>query len=299
LRTGEQISIPLTAGFDFRETRWFLDRNLDDCMHTVKGEEVRKLVLHNGKPLLLGIHESGGSLIVRALAGKITRPAAVVDFISEWFDLHRDLKPFYRLLRRDHDLAFLAKDFRGFHMVGIPELFETLCWCIIGQQINLEFAYRVKRRLVEKFGAAVYHEGEPCFLFPEPDVIAATDIAALRSLQLTTRKAEYITGVARLFADGKISRERLAALGDEQLMTAELMRIRGIGEWTANYTLMKSLRAMDRVPYGDAGINIALNRYKSIPKKNNRAEVEAVFDRFPGWKTYLVYYLWRSLRQMA
>jgi DNA-3-methyladenine glycosylase II len=182
-------------------------------------------------------------------------------------------------------------------MVGIPDLFECVCWCVLGQQINLEFAYRLKRRIVEKYGKSIEYKGEKYFHFPDPGVIMHVPVADLRAMQVTTRKAEYITGIARLFETGALSKQKLEALGDEELMRRELVQVRGIGEWTANYTIMKSLRGMNCVPYGDIGINNALYYFKGISKKNNRKEVEAVFNNFEGWKAYLVYYLWRSLRQ--
>lgn len=56
--------------------------------------------------------------------------------------------------------------------MGIPDLFEAIAWGILGQQINLTYAYTLKRRLVEKFGTSVEYEGKRFWLFPTPDVIA-------------------------------------------------------------------------------------------------------------------------------
>jgi DNA-3-methyladenine glycosylase II len=290
------LRLPTPPLFSFEEALWFLDRNLDDCMHEVSGNVVRKLLTCEGKPVLIELSSSGNAILINAVKGKITDEDAVIKYAGEWLDVDRDIAPFYRLLKKDRELTRLSVLFRGLHIVGIPDLFETLVWCIIGQQINLEFAYKVKRALVEKYGSSVGFGGKRYYLFPPPQLVAALPLEDLRALQLTMRKAEYIRGVAELFAQDLLSRKRLEALPNEEQMLNELLKIRGIGEWTANYTLMKSLRAMDRVPYGDAGINIALNRLKGIPKKNNRKEVEEVFNSFPGWKTYLVYYLWRSLR---
>jgi DNA-3-methyladenine glycosylase II len=236
-------------------------------------------------------------ICIEPLKGRIDKEQEVVNFVRDWLDVDRDLSAFYSLLRKDADLSHFPDAYRGFHIVGIPDLFETIVWCIIGQQINLDFAYKVKRALVERYGTRVMHGRASHFLFPEPAVLAALTREELMQVQLTGRKAEFIIGVATLMRDGKLSKRKLQALRSEERMLEELTAIRGIGEWSANYALMKSLRAMNRVPFGDAGINIALNRLKNIPKKNNRAEVEAVFSKFGGWKTYLVYYLWRSRRE--
>jgi DNA-3-methyladenine glycosylase II len=295
--SSKEIRIPKSPLFNFEESLWFLDRNLDDCMHCVRNKSARRLAAIQDEIVLLDISDGGTELVATILAGKKADETLVKAYVNEWLDAGRDIRPFYRLLKKDALLASLATDYKGLHMVGIPDLFECVCWCVLGQQINLEFAYRLKRRIVEQYGKSIVHNGDKYFLFPEPEVIMNVPVADLRAMQVTTRKAEYITGIARLFATGALSKQKLEALGDEELMRRELMLVRGIGEWTANYTIMKSLRGMNCVPYGDIGINNALHYFKGISKKNNRKEVEAVFNNFEGWKTYLVYYLWRSLRQ--
>jgi DNA-3-methyladenine glycosylase II len=295
----ETIKINKPENFSFSEALWFLDRNLDDCTHSVVGESALKLVRFNNKAALIRVEETGNFITAKILKGKINDPTFLPTYLEEWFDISRDLRPFYSLLKKDKDLAPLAGKYKGFHIVGIPDFFETLCWSVIGQQINLAFAFKVKRRLVESYGEKLIYEGRTHFLFPTAEIIAKLNVEDLRPLQFTTRKAEYIIGIAQLFESGDLSRKKIEDLKDEQAMLTELMKIRGIGEWTANYTLMKSFRAMNRVPYGDSGINNGLFNLKGIPKKDNRLLVESVFDKFTGWKSYLVYYLWRSLRNPA
>jgi DNA-3-methyladenine glycosylase II len=294
--TGE---VPATRPFSFAESLWFLDRGLDDCMHRVTGDVARKLIAVKGKPVLIEIGKGTDGIATSVLSGQVESAHPIVEYVAEWLDTGRDIRPFYKLLKTDTELACLADSFRGLHMVGIPDLFETLVWCVIGQQINLPFAYRVKRVLVEKYGSSIRHAGVDYHLFPSPDTLANVAVENFRELQLTTRKAEYIRNIATLFVAGRLSRQALAKHRDEEKMMHALMEVRGIGEWTANYALMKCMRAMNRLPVGDAGVNIALNRLKGFPKKNNRKEIEALFSRFEGWKTYLVYYLWRSLREKS
>jgi DNA-3-methyladenine glycosylase II len=117
-------------------------------------------------------------------------------------------------------------------------------------------------------------------------------------MQFTTRKAEYITGIARAFTENKLSKKTLNSLATEEEQLSALLHFRGIGQWTANYALMKSMGAMNRIPLGDAGVNQALFRHKGLSKSGDET-VKRVFAPFEGWKTYLVFYLWRSLREMA
>lgn len=264
-------------------------------MHEVTGDRVRRLITDGGKPVLIEILSTGNEFLVKALTGKLPAQKFIEHLLDEWFDPFRDTAQFYKLLKKDKDLHSLLR-YTGFHMVGIPDLFEALCWSVIGQQISLAFAYQVKRRFVENFGNSLEFQKRKYYLFPQPAQVAMLHPDQLRSLKLTQRKAEYVIGIARLFSSGSLSKEKILKLGAEDLIREELLTIRGVGEWTANYTMMKALRAMDCVPFGDAGLNNALFRLKQIPKKENRTAVAIFFNNFPGWKTYLVYYLWMRLR---
>jgi DNA-3-methyladenine glycosylase II len=295
----QKYFIPKPSNFSFDETLWFLDRDLDDVSHTVIGRTVHKAFRHKGKSCLIEIGDNGTDLVITVLKGKMEDQDFLFQYINEWFDLDRDIRPFYKLLRSDKDLAILEKKYKGLRIVGIPDFFELLCWCVIGQQINLDFAYTIKRRLVERFGEKLRFGQREYHVFPEPKDIMNLEVEELKAFQMTGKKAEYLIGIAGLFYSGQLSKEKISTLPSEEEMLSELMKVRGIGEWTANYTIMKGFRAMNGVPYGDSGVNNALFNLKGIPKKNNRAEVEAVFQKFEGWKTYLVFYLWRSLRNQV
>lgn len=292
----EVITIPSPDPFNFNESLWFLDRNLDDCMHRVSGDYVRKLIVVESEPILIQVSGNNQAVKIEILYGNVAKTQLVSDYVTEWLDLDRNIKPFYVLIKKDKELVPLIKAYAGFRMVGIPDLFEALCWCVMGQQINLDFAYRIKRRFVEQYGLSVTYDHEQYYLFPEEEVIKEVSIDELRSFQLTVRKSEYILGIARLMHEGLLSKQLLLDLENEEQMLQKLKSIRGIGDWTANYALMKCIRAMNCIPYGDVGVNNALFSLKGIEKKDNRLSVDALFSHFTGWKTYLVFYLWRSLR---
>src|SRR6185369_6809013 len=107
--------------------------------------------------------------------------------------------------------------------------------------------------------------------------------------------AEYLIGIARLFADGTISKEMVLAAPSYNERIQMLSDIKGIGAWTANYVLMKSIKDLQAAPYGDAGLLNALISHKLIKDKSNMVAIEKLFKPFKGWESYLVLYFWRSL----
>lgn len=143
--------IPIPENFSFQECLWFLDRNYDDCLHEVRQNSVRKLLSIDNILTLIETLEEDNYLIIKVLKG-VSNEEKIIKFVKEWFDIERNLSDFYQLLNQDLELKYMVSDYNGLRLLGIPNLFEALCWSIIGQQINLTFAYKLKRKLTEAYG---------------------------------------------------------------------------------------------------------------------------------------------------
>jgi DNA-3-methyladenine glycosylase II len=293
----KMIKISTPPDFSFSECLWFLDRGFDEIMHEVTANSVRKLFEFSGQKVLIEVSQDDKELNVEVLAGELKDEELVISKVKEWFDLDREMQPFYELLAKDNDLHVLAKNYTGLRLMAIPDLFEVMCWSIIGQQINLTFAYKIKRALVEQFGESLTYKDKLYYLFPKPEVLCEVNEDLLREMKFSRQKIDYTINLAKSFAEGKLSLELIKQKETHNEMLKFLTSFRGIGEWTAQYTLMKCLKSPEAVPYGDAGINQALFGLKNIPKKGGRAEQEVLYARFKGWEGYLTLYLWRWLSE--
>ena len=285
--------IPIPQHFSFQECLWFLDRNYDDCLHEVRRDAVRKVLSIENEPTLLEITEDDNQLLINVLVGNSSEKE-IIEFVKDWFDYDRDITSFYKLLQQDTDLKYMATDYDGLRLLGIPDLFEALCWSIIGQQINLTFAYKLKRRFTEVYGTKLTYENSDYYLFPKPEIVANIEVKDLLPLQFSNRKAEYLIEIAKQFVSGNISKEIMSAQPTAEAIRL-LVSVRGIGEWTANYALMKSLKRLECVTYGDVGLYNALHHLKGFDKRPSREALNSFFNNFKGWEAYTVFYLWRSL----
>lgn len=291
------ITIPIPVHFSLEECAWFLNRNYDDCLHAVLDNEIRKAIVIEGAPLLISVVGKTDHLRITVLQGSVTDKGRLLltTYIREWFDMDRDMTPFYALLQKDKKVAYMANDFKGLRLIGIDDLFEVLCWAIIGQQINLTFAYKLKRRLVEKYGTSLSFEERDYHLFPASNILAEAAVDDLRAMQFSQRKAEYLIGVAKAFDSGALSKAQLQALPDLEERRKALTDLKGIGVWTANYALMKSLREHSCIPHGDIGLLNALVSHQIIKERGELEKIDRFFKKYQGWESYLVFYLWRSL----
>jgi len=291
------ILVPAVQPFSFAECLKFLDRQLDDCLHVIDGAAVRKVLTIGERMVLVELTGNDDGIHVRILddGGDPIKQDDVNDHIREMFDIDRDIMPFYDILADSDELAYMPHAFCGLRMIGIPDLFEALCWSIIGQQINLAFAHRIKRRLVTDYGSSMSCDGTLHYVFPRADILADARPEDLRAMQLSRSKVDYIIGIARTITEGRMSREILRRMDGVADRRRALMELNGVGPWTANYVLMKTMREPSSIPHGDAGMIKALVDLGMITDRKDTASIARFFDRFPGWESYASFYLWRSL----
>lgn len=286
--------------FNFNENLNYLMRSSIECMYVIKDKRIYKAISVGQEDSIIEIStDSENNLVIRFLrdsapASKLTR-AAVANYAWEWFDLERDLLPFYGMAENDSLLKGAIDSFYGLRIMGIPDLFEALCWGIIGQQINLTFAYTLKRRLVEKFGRCVEFEGESYWIFPKPSDIASLNVEDLVGLRMTVKKCEYLIDVAKLMVEGKLTKELLLGTGNFKSGEKILISIRGIGPWTANYVLMRCLRFPNAFPIDDVGLHNAIKQVLGMGTKPTKKEILQLAENWTGWEAYATFYLWRFL----
>lgn len=294
-----ELTIPVPEEFSFAENWAYLARSPNECMHHLSERAVSKRVQIGEKRAIVEVRDGGeAGLAVRV---RTSEPAdesllgGIGTYMREWFDLEADLKPFYKMADRDPLLRLVTGRFYGLRTMGIPDLFEALCWGIIGQQINLAFAYTLMRRFVEAFGEHERREGLTYSLFPSPETVAGLSPSDLTSLQFTGRKSEYLIGTAGLMAEGKLSKERLLEAGGIREAEKTLVAIRGIGPWTANYVLMRCLRFKEALPIEDVGLHNAIKALLGMDRKPTLAEIRELAKPWTGWESYATFYLWRAL----
>ncbi len=292
-----ELAVP--QHFRFEPCLSYLSRSANECLYEVRDDQLIRLLKIGGTPTLVRICCSDDRMLrVQALSGQIESDEAqaeVSDYIRIWFDLDRDLDPFYRMAEEHPVLCDLTRRFAGLRVIGIPDLFEALCWAIAGQQVNLPFAYKLKERLTDAFGDSLEWNGRRYRLFPRPEQLAGADLQDLCGLQLTKMKAGAILEIARLMSCGELSRAGLLALGSHEAAEQELLRIRGVGPWTAHYVRMRCLLDPRAFPIGDVGLHNAVKECLGLDRKPTLPELKSLFADWAGWEAYATFYLWRSL----
>lgn len=293
------IIITLPEHFDLNTNLGYLTREKNECMYEIENDIITKVIaIRDIRSLIQVSVRDNKQMVVQFLND--SRPIEkckreeIVKYIHEWFDLDNDLTPFYEMAKADPLLKMPARKFYGLRVVGIPDLFEALCWGVLGQQINLAFAYALKKQFVEEFGDAIEWNGKKYWVFPSYDRIAQLTPTDLANIKMTVKKSEYIIGIARLMASGELSKEKLMKLNFKDA-EKNLIKIRGIGPWTANYVLMRCLRFQTAFPIDDVGLINSIKILHSMNRKPTKDEILEISLPWKNWESYATFYLWRVL----
>ncbi|MBI2761516.1 MAG: DNA-3-methyladenine glycosylase 2 family protein [Chloroflexi bacterium] len=224
---------------------------------------------------------------------------AAVDLMERVFATRVDTSTLEADVAADPVFATAAQRFRGLRPVLIADPFETLVWAILGQQINVSFAAKLKRALVERFGERVHGFDRDFLLFPEPQALTGLDHERdLRPLQFSRQKSDYVIGAAHEIAAGRLDFDNLRALEPEDAI-ARLVSLKGIGRWTAEYMLMRGLGFPDVLPAGDGGLRRVIGREYGLGHLASEAEVRAIAAHWSPWRGYAAFYWWLTLQLEA
>jgi DNA-3-methyladenine glycosylase II len=160
-----------------------------------------------------------------------------------------------QLLSDDPVLAALSEKLPGIRQIRQLDLFTALVRAISAQQVNLRWAVTTRRRLAESFGQRHEIAGEVVYSL-DPARIARIDPVDIRALQFTTSKSVSIVAVARTLVAENLTVDTLTDLPDEEVIE-RLVRIKGIGRWSAEWVLARTL-GRPRVVAGDLGVRKAV-----------------------------------------
>lgn len=197
--------------------------------------------------------------------------------------------------RRDADLRPLIERFAGLPIVRIPDPFEALVWAFLGQQINVGFAARTKQALLDAYGERARLGAQDVILFPTPERLIDVTPEDLRGLQISRQKALYIRDLARALHDRTIDLAGLRDLSDDVAID-RLLRLRGVGRWTAEYLLLRGFGRPDVIPAADMGLRKMIGRLGGIGRNATEVELRARAASWHPWRGQVAIMLWFALQ---
>jgi len=183
----------------------------------------------------------------------------------------------------------LHRRYAGIRPVLFANAFEGIAWTILGQQISVTMAARLKNNIAARYGVPVEGRTGSVRLFPRPDHLLAASVQDLRELQMNQAKATTLLSLARHIAGGDWDEAFLLRQPTADAV-AHLEEFRGIGRWSAEYILLRVVGHADVIPAGDVALQRAWSRLTGTPVRE--ADLRQAGEAWTGWRSDFAFYLW-------
>ena len=183
----------------------------------------------------------------------------------------------------DDDFAALIEQLEVVQLDIDGDGFRALARAIVDQQISIHAARSIWLRFEEFCGGTV-----------TPEATQAADIEDMRSCGLSRSKALALHDLARHITEGIVDLDTLHELDDEEVIE-QLIKVRGIGRWTAQMYLIFSLGRPDVFAVADGGLRRGVEKLKGLPPKSPPELIEALSEDWAPHRTAAALFLWKSL----
>lgn len=325
-RSTLHLTVRLPANFRRHDVLAFHGRDPHALAERVTASRLDKGLVWQGVPALLSLDFQDDAVDAEL----------IVDLDSDWdagvhqprFDamvrrmlgLDQDVDGFERAHRHHPELGPVLARQSGLRVPVSASPFEALSWAITGQQISVQAAVAIRRRMIEACG--IRHTSG-IFCHPQAAQLLALGESGLRAVGFTASKARTLLSVAEAVRGGALPLDEwLEAERDKQLaselsdgtddIAAKLLALKGIGPWTVSYALMRGFGWLDGPLHGDVAVRRALGALLAQTPASARPptpslppltvtpqQAEAWLAHLSPWRALAAAHLWASLSMAA
>ena len=183
------------------------------------------------------------------------------------------------LARRDPDLGKVVRKHGPPPMWAREAGFSTLLHIILEQQVSLASARAAHTKLLEVASPLT------------PRRFLKLDDVTLKAVGFSRQKSGYARELARSIVNRELDLDGLASL-DDSAVRSELIKIRGIGRWTADIYLLMVLRRPDIWPQGDLALAVAAQHVKQLESRPTASELDDIAAAWRPWRAVAARILW-------
>ncbi|TDW49756.1 DNA-3-methyladenine glycosylase II [Flavobacterium sp. 270] len=156
-----------------------------------------------------------------------------------------------------------------------PQGFETLVLLILEQQVSVDSAKATFLKI-------------KAYMTCNPETMAILSDEEFRNLGVSRQKTKYIKILAEAVLNKELDIESLASKSAQQVRE-ELIKLKGIGNWTIDIYLMFCLEEPDLIPLGDIAV---INTIKELLNIHDKNEMEIHTQQWSPYRSYATYLLW-------
>ena len=196
-----------------------------------------------------------------------------MNMLTEWDNAVTDLS------KNDSIIAKIIANYPKERMEMKNDTLHTLVRSVVGQQISVRAADAIWNRLDEACNNSITGEN-----------LLQLSIEDMRKTGLSNTKSNYIINIVK----ANLTDLNWENMNDDEVSN-ELCKIKGIGPWTADMFLIFRLGRTNILPLGDIGLVNAINLHYNNKEKLSKEELMKFKKKWSPWCSIATWYMWRSL----
>lgn len=286
---GPQCLLDYQPPFDWRAMLAYLATRAIPGVESVSADSYSRTIVIDGQAGEMHVRflQDRHAVQLRILSLHASYAQQIVARVREMFDLSALSAQVTHFLARDALLARALQDSPGIRVPLAWDGFEVAVRAIIGQQVSVKGATTLVSRVAHTLGSAYVSPTGSTLdrVFPSPAMMAQ---ASLDGLGITTRRIAAINALATAVCDGEL---RFDGSMSSAEFVAQVVKIPGIGPWTAQYIALRALNDPDAFPHAD----LILLRAAAAPGESlTPAQLLERSQAWRPWRSYVVMLLWHD-----
>lgn len=197
--------------------------------------------------------------------------------------LDNDLTAFYHYAKQDHQLWNVIKPLIGLPIFCTETVFEALITLIIEQHISWKNALRSQQTLMTIFKTDQSHDDVTVYDFPTPQQLSQATQDQLKPLKITHRRIDLIIQIAQDIVNGDLDLEAMRDV-DSATTYKSLLKIKGIGHWTAGNVIGRALGQFPYISHNDVALQAAVLHY--FHNDEGKKSAQQVIDTLEPYGNY-------------
>ncbi|ANO50608.1 Ada metal-binding domain-containing protein [Woeseia oceani] len=284
-RAALTVRLPYRSPYSWTEVLRFYAMRAIPCVEEIDGDTYRRSLKLGDAECVIQIRAGidHGFLSLQMQNVPTERVFEVVQMARDVFDLDAPVDDIHAALSADERLRALLATQTGIRVPGCWNGFELAVRAILGQQISVKAATTLSGRIASRYGTPLHEPvGSVTHSFPGASQLAR---ARFNNIGLVQCRADTLRRLARAVLAGDVVFEPRQ---DMQKFHQQFTAIKGIGDWTAQYVMMRALKNPDAFPASDLGLVKALCPGERVSPATLAERAES----WRPWRAYAAMLLW-------
>lgn len=287
------LAIPLPSDFILQD---FLDFHGRDALEIAERTTVNSLakgIIWQDCPAWLQINfESNKAHVSLSVDGNVSQDSEreLQSLVRNMLGLNQPIVQFEKSFLSHPDIGKLISKKHGLRVPQSASLFEALTWAVTGQQISISAAISIRRKFIQHVGIT-HSSGLLCY--PGAMQVSEMTVEELTALGFSSNKAATLINVSKMVINGTLPFDKWIVEKSIEEMSEKLLMIKGVGQWTVNYTLLRGLGWLDSSLHGDVAVR---KRLALLLGKDSisQEDTKVWLVQFSPWRALVAAHLWAA-----